>query len=70
MTTLTEQLVDHLLAVRYLARYGDVWTDSPFYMVRDEKVGHGRADWVSVSGRVCGIVAGRTGSYHTLPRRQ
>jgi hypothetical protein len=60
----------HKLDVRYLARYGDVWTDSPFYMVRDEAVGHGQADWVFISGRACGVVPGHAGSYHTLPRHQ
>jgi hypothetical protein len=58
----------HLLAVRYLARYGDVWTNSPFYLVMDTAVGHGQANWVFVSGRGCGIVTGPTGSYHTTPR--
>jgi len=60
----------HTLAVRYLARYGDVWTDSPFYLVMDTVVGHGQADWVFVSGRACGIVTGRTGDYRSVPRHQ
>ena len=60
----------HLLSVRYLARYGDVWTNSPFYLVMDTAVGHGKANWVFVSGRACGIVTGPMGSYHQIPQHQ
>jgi len=60
----------HVLAVRYLARYGDVWTNSPFYLVMDTQVGHGQADWVFVSGRGCRILTGPIGSYHEVPPRQ
>jgi hypothetical protein len=58
----------HLLAVRYLTRYADVWTNSPFYLVMDTAVSHGQADWVFVSGRACGIVTGPPGSYYSYPR--
>ena len=60
----------HLLAVRYLARYGDVWTNSPSTWSWTPRVGHGQADWVFVSGRACGIVTGPVGSYHSVPRHQ
>ena len=60
----------HVLAVRYLARFGDVWTNSPFYLVMDTAIGHGQADWVFVSGRACGIVTGPVGTYHSVPRHQ
>lgn len=59
----------HVLDVRYLARYGDVWTNTPFYMVRDVEAHHGAGNWVFVSGAACGIRTGRPGAYHHLPRR-
>ena len=31
----------HRLDVRYLARYGDAWTETPFYLVRDATATHG-----------------------------
>jgi hypothetical protein len=60
----------HRLDVRYLARFGDVWTNSPFYMVRDGTVGHGRGDWVFVSGAACHIVTGPIGTYRRPPKHQ
>ena len=57
----------HKLDIRYLARYGDVWTHSPFYLVRDVAVGHGAGNWVFISGAACQISAGHPGTYHWLP---
>ena len=57
----------HKLDIRYLARYGDVWTETPFYLVRDPAVTHGTGNWVFVSGAACGINAGHAGTYHWLP---
>jgi hypothetical protein len=56
----------HRLDVRYLARYGDAWTHTPFYLVRDEEVGHGSGNWVFVSGAACHISTGAPGTYHWL----
>jgi hypothetical protein len=53
--------------IRYLARYGDVWTNSPFYLVRDVSAPHGAGNWVFVSGAACGISAGHPGVYRWLP---
>ena len=58
----------HVLDVRYLARYGDAWTNTPFYMVRDISARHGAGNWVFVSGAACGIKTGHPGTYHWLPR--
>jgi hypothetical protein len=60
----------HSIDIRYLARYGDVWTGNPYYMVRDPQIGHGRGNWVFVSGLACRIVAGPTGTYRHPPRHQ
>jgi len=60
----------HRLDVRYLARYGDVWTDSAFYLVKDGQIGHGTADWVFISGAACAVSVGPTGTYHTEPRHE
>jgi hypothetical protein len=57
----------HRLDIRYLARYGDAWTRTPFYLVRDPAVAHGTGNWVFVSGVACGISAGSAGTYHWLP---
>lgn len=57
----------HKLDIRYLARYGDVWTKTPFYLVRDPAVTHGTGNWVFVSGAACGINPGHAGIYHWLP---
>jgi hypothetical protein len=58
----------HILDVRYLARYGDVWTKTPFYLVRDIAAQHGAGNWIFVSGAACGIKTGPPGTYHWLPR--
>ena len=58
----------HILDVRYLARYGDVWTKTPFYLVRDIAAQHGAGNWIFVSGAACGIKTGHPGTYHWLPR--
>jgi hypothetical protein len=58
----------HVLDVRYLARYGDAWTNTPFYMVRDVAARHGAGNWVFVSGAACVIKTGHPGTYHWLPR--
>ena len=50
-----------------MARYGDAWTHTAFYLVRDEDVAHGTGNWIFVSGTACGITAGRAGTYHWLP---
>ena len=60
----------HPLDVRYLARYPDSRSGSPFYMVRDAAIGHGVGDWVFISARACGVVPGPIGSYHTIPRNR
>lgn len=57
----------HDIDIRYLARYGDAWTKSPFYLVRDVAVAHGTGNWVFVSGAACGIHAGSARVYHWLP---
>jgi hypothetical protein len=57
----------HVLDVRYQARYGDAWTNTPFYMVRDVVAHHGAGNWVFVSGAACGITTGHPGAYHSLP---
>jgi hypothetical protein len=59
----------HVLDVRYEGRYGDAWTDTPFYMVRDVAAHHGAGNWVFVSGAACGIKTGHPGTYHWLPKR-
>ena len=59
----------HVLDVRYMARYGDAWTNTPFYMVRDIAANHGAGNWVFVSGAACGLKTGHPGAYHWLPRR-
>jgi hypothetical protein len=58
----------HVLDVRYQARYGDAWTNTPFYMVRDVAAHHGAGNWVFVSGAACRIKTGPPGAYHWLPR--
>ncbi len=58
----------HRLDIRYEARYGDAWTHTPFYLVRDEAASHGTGNWVFVSGVACRISVGRPGSYHWLPQ--
>jgi hypothetical protein len=58
----------HVLDVRYLARYGDAWTKTPFYLVRDISAAHGKGNWIFVSGAACGIRVGHPGAYHWLPR--
>jgi hypothetical protein len=60
----------HRLDIRYRARYGDVWNGHPFYMVRDGNVGHGRGNWVFISGVECAVVAGPIGTYHHAPHHQ
>ena len=60
----------HRLDIRYRTRYGDVWTNTPFYMVKDSAVAHGRGNWVFISGAACGVVAGPTGVYNHFPRHQ
>jgi hypothetical protein len=57
----------HIIDIRYLARYGDAWTHTPFYLVRDIAAQHGTGNWVFVSGAACAISAGHPGSYHWLP---
>jgi len=57
----------HKLDIRYLARFGDVWTRSPFYLVRDIDVVHGTGNWVFISGAACQISAGHPGTYRWLP---
>jgi hypothetical protein len=59
----------HVLDVRYMARYGDAWTNTPFYMVRDIAAHHGAGNWVFVSGAACAIKTGYPGAYHRLPSR-
>jgi hypothetical protein len=57
----------HTLDIRYLARYGDVLTETPFYLVRDPAVAHGTGNWVFISGAACVVRAGPPGIYHWLP---
>jgi hypothetical protein len=57
----------HRLDVRYMARYGDAWTHTPFYLVRDIDVAHGTGNWVFISGAACGVSTGRPGTYRWLP---
>ena len=57
----------HRLDIRYLARYGDVWTNNPFYLVRDQAAHHGSGNWVFVSGAACSVRVGHPGTYHWLP---
>jgi hypothetical protein len=57
----------HVLDVRYMARYGDAWTKTSFYLVRDVVAHHGSGNWVFVSGAACGIKTGHPGTYHWLP---
>ena len=57
----------HTLDIRYLALYGDAWTHTPFYLVRDIAVAHGTGNWVFISGAACGISAGHPGTYRWLP---
>ena len=57
----------HVIDVRYMARYGDAWTQTPFYLVRDIDVAHGTGNWVFVSGAACAIKVGRAGTYRWLP---
>jgi hypothetical protein len=56
----------HVLDIRYQARYGDAWTQSPFYLVRDVAVAHGTGNWAFVSGAACRISHGPVGAYHWL----
>jgi hypothetical protein len=56
----------HVLDIRYLARYGDAWTQTPFYLVRDIAVAHGTGNWAFVSGAACRISHGPAGTYHWL----
>jgi len=58
----------HILDIRYLARYGDAWTRTPFYLVRDIAAVHGTGNWIFVSGAACGIKTGPPGTYHWLPQ--
>jgi len=57
----------HRLDVRYMARYGDAWTNTPFYLVRDIDVAHGTGNWVFISGAACGVATGPPGTYRWLP---
>jgi hypothetical protein len=56
----------HRLDVRYMARYGDAWTHTAFYLVRDIDVEHGTGNWVFISGAACGLSVGPPGTYHWL----
>jgi hypothetical protein len=56
----------HRLDVRYMARYGDAWTHTAFYLVRDIDAQHGTGNWVFISGAACGITVGPPGAYHWL----
>ena len=56
----------HRIDVRYMARYGDAWTHTPFYLVRDIDVTHGTGNWVFISGAACHVKAGPAGTYHWL----
>ena len=57
----------HKLDIRYLARYGDVLTETPFYLVRDPAVTHGTGNWVFISGAACAVSTGPPGIYRWLP---
>ena len=56
----------HRIDLRYLARYGDAWTQNAFYLVRDTDVGHGTGNWAFISAAACGVSAGPPGTYHWL----
>jgi hypothetical protein len=57
----------HRVDVRYMARYGDAWTHTSFYLVRDVDVAHGTGNWVFISAAACGVTAGPPGTYRWLP---
>jgi hypothetical protein len=59
----------HRLDVRYRARYGDVLTETPFYLVRDTTATHGTGNWVFISGAACAVSVGPAGTYHWLSHR-
>ncbi len=56
----------HRIDIRYMARYGDAWTNTAFYLVRDTDVGHGTGNWVFISAAACGVNVGPPGAYHWL----
>jgi hypothetical protein len=56
----------HRLDVRYMARYGDAWTHTAFYLVRDIEAQHGTGNWVFISGAACGLTVGHPGTYRWL----
>ena len=58
----------HRVDVRYRARYGDAWTNTPFYLVRDIDATHGSGNWVFISGAACHVSVGPPGTYHWLVR--
>ena len=56
----------HKLDIRYLARYGDVLTETPFYLVRDPAVTTGPGTGSSSAVRRAASAPGAPGTYRWL----